>query len=197
MEKKIKIHPTATVADGAKVGEGTSIWQNCIIMNDSEIGTNCNLGANVFVENDVHIGNGVKIKNNVAIYSGVYCEDDVFLGPNCVFTNVINPRSFINRKTEFRRTIIEKGATIGANATIVCGHRIGKYALIGAGAVVTRDVPDYGLLCGNPARLQGYVCKCGTTLEEKGKAHEFVCPQCGNRYKRNQEELEVVEEKEV
>lgn len=195
--EKIKIHPTASVADGAKVGEGTAIWQNCIIMDDSEIGKNCNLGANVFVENDVHIGNGVKIKNNVAIYSGVCCEDDVFLGPNCVFTNVINPRSFINRKTEFRRTIIEKGATIGANATIVCGHKIGKYALIGAGAVVTHDVPAYGLMLGNPARLKGYVCKCGTTLEEQDKAQELTCPQCGNCYKRNKEELETIEEKEV
>ena len=137
-----KIPESASVSPGAQIGEGTSIWQNCIIQDDVVIGENCNIGANVFIEKGVRIGNGVKIKNNIAIYSGVEIADDVFLGPNCVFTNVINPRAFISRKHEFKKTIVGKGATIGANATIICGHNIGEYAMIGAGCVVAHNVPE-------------------------------------------------------
>ena len=144
-----KIHESASVSPGAQVGEGTSIWQNCIIQDDVVIGENCNIGANVFIEKGVRIGNGVKIKNNIAIYSGVEIADDVFLGPNCVFTNVINPRAFISRKHEFRKTMVAKGATIGANATIICGHDIGKYAMIGAGCVVKGVIPSGSIVRAN------------------------------------------------
>lgn len=174
----IKIHDSASVAEGAKIGEGTSIWQNCIIQDDVIIGQNCNIGANVFIEKGVRIGNGVKIKNNIAIYSGVQIDDDVFLGPNCVFTNVINPRAFISRKHEFKSTIVKCGATIGANATIICGHNIGKYAMIGAGTVVAHNVADYTLVVGNPDKKLGYVCECGCRLDE-----QLTCVQCEKKYK--------------
>ena len=164
MRENVKIHDTAFVDENAQIGGGTSIWQNCIVQADVSIGSNCNLGANVFVEKGVVLGENVKVKNNVALYTGVTCEDDVFLGPNCVFTNVINPRSFISRKHEFRNTVVKKGATIGANATIVCGHTIGKYALIGAGAVVTKDVPEYTLVAGVPARVIGKVDEQGNII---------------------------------
>ncbi len=162
-------------------------------MDDVTIGQNCNLGANVYIERGVVIGNQVKIKNNIAIYSGVTCEDDVFLGPNCVFTNVINPRSFINRKSEFRPTLIKKGASIGANATIVCGHTVGQYAMVGAGAVVTKDIPPYALAVGNPAKCIGWVCKCGTTLVNEGNT--FQCPACGNLYQQTEDGIQAVKEK--
>lgn len=177
MEQKIKIHSTADIGRNVLIGEGTYIWQNCIIQDGAEIGEKCNIGANVFIEKGVKIGNSVKIKNNIALYSGVICEDDVFLGPNCVFTNVINPRSFINRKQEFKETIVRKGATIGANSTIVCGNIIGKYAMVGAGSVVTHEVADYELVYGNPARHHGYVCCCGCKLDES-----FKCCECGREY---------------
>lgn len=173
----IKIHETANVDSGAKIGDGTSIWQNCIIQDDVVIGDNCNIGANVFIEKGVRIGNGVRIKNNIAIYSGVIIEDDVFLGPNCVFTNVINPRAFISRKHEFKSTIVKKGATIGANATLICGHTIGRYSMVGAGAVISRDVGDYALVVGNPGRIHGYVCECGYRLND-----QYICTQCGKKY---------------
>ncbi len=192
MDGSVKIHPSAFVSEKSHVGEGTCVWQNCNIMDGVKIGKNCKLGANVFIESGVVIGNQVKIKNNIAIYSGVICEDDVFLGTNCVFTNVVNPRSFINRKAEFKQTVVKKGATIGANATVICGHDIGRYALVGAGAVVTRDVPDYGLVLGNPARLKGYVCKCGTTLGAEGQA--LKCPVCGNQYKLGKDRIKVIKE---
>lgn len=172
-----KIHESATVNLGAKIGEGTSIWQNCIIQDEVIIGENCNIGANVFIEKGVKIGNGVKIKNNIAIYSGVEIADDVFLGPNCVFTNVINPRAFISRKHEFRKTIVDKGATIGANATIICGHTIGKYAMVGAGCVVAHDVSDFTLVVGNPDKILGYVCECGCRLNMN-----LICSTCGKEY---------------
>ena len=175
-----KIHETAYVADTAVIGDETSVWQNCIIQDDVVIGSNCNIGANVFIEKGVTIGSGVKVKNNIAIYSGVKIADEVFLGPNCVFTNVINPRAFINRKHEFKETIVAKGATIGANATVVCGHNIGKYAMIGAGTVVTHDVGDYCLVVGNPDRMLGYVCECGCRLDEQLNCHE-----CGKEYELN------------
>lgn len=192
MKNRVQIHPSACVSEKSQVGAGTCVWQNCNIMEGAAIGENCNLGANVFIETGVVIGNQVKIKNNIAIYSGVVCEDDVFLGTNCVFTNVINPRSFISRKSEFKPTIIKKGATIGANATIICGHTIGRYALVGAGAVVTKDVPDYGLMLGNPAKLAGYVCKCGTTMHVLDK--KLICPVCKNQYQLNETGIEIIRE---
>ena len=149
-------------------------------MYDCKIGKNCNIGQNVVISPDVILGNGVKIQNNVSVYTGVVCEDDVFLGPSCVFTNVINPRSFISRKDEYRKTVIGKGASIGANATIVCGHNIGKYAFVAAGAVVTKDVPDYALVMGNPAKVKYFVCECSEKMQWTD--NEFTCPHCGKKY---------------
>ena len=176
----IFIAETAIVADPSLLGAGTHVWNWVQIMPDVKVGEKCNICNNCFIESGVTIGNNVKIKNNIALFSGVTIEDDVFLGPNCVFTNVINPRSFISRKDEFRKTIIKQGASIGANATIVCGVTIGKYALIGAGSVITRDIPDYALVYGTPARIHGYVCKCGNKLAE-GES----CPVCGTKYPEN------------
>ena len=174
-----KKHKSSYVAESSQIGENTKIWQFCNIMSDVIIGRNCNIGQNVFIENGVIIGNNVTIKNNISLYTGVICDDDVFLGPSCVFTNVITPRSFVSRKNEYRKTIIEKGASIGANATIICGHVIGKYAMIGAGSVITKDVRDYTLVVGNPARELGYVCQCGERIFEKDS---YVCLRCGKRY---------------
>lgn len=173
------IHSSAVVDEGAIIGEGTRVWHWCHIMNGVEIGNNCNIGENAFIENGVKLGNGVKVKNNVALYTGIVCEDDVFLGPNCVFTNVSNPRSFIERKNEFKKTIIKKGATIGANATIVCGNDVEEYAFVGAGSVVTKTVPAYTMVIGNPAKFYSYVCKCGVKLDEQLK-----CPACQMKYKK-------------
>lgn len=176
----IYIHESSFVGENAKIGDGTKIWQFCNIMDDSELGKNCSIGQNVFVESGVIVGNNVKIKNNISLYTGVICEDDVFLGPNCVFTNVLNPRSFIEKKGEFKTTLIKKGATIGANATIVCGNIIGEYALIGAGAVVTKNVPNYALIYGNPAQIKGYVCKCGEPL--RAIQDGYQCDICKKKY---------------
>lgn len=184
MSKDYQADITSLVDDGAQIGEGTRIWQFCNIMNDVIIGMHCNIGQNVFIENGVRIGNNVKIKNNVALYQGVICEDDVFLGPNCVFTNVINPRSFIEKKHEFKQTVVKKGATIGANATILCGNTIGSYAMIGAGAVVTHNVDAHQLVVGNPARVVGYVCRCGEKLQEDSDG--WRCLHCGKLYKVEQ-----------
>lgn len=173
------VHPLAVVDEGSEIGEGTRIWHWCHIMPDCKIGKKCNIGESSFIESGVILGNNVKVKNNVALYTGVTCEDNVFLGPNCVFTNVINPRSFIERKHEFKTTIIHEGATIGANATIVCGHDIGRYAFVGAGSVVTKSVPDYVMVLGNPAKWYAYVCKCGCQLNDA-----LECESCGNRYKK-------------
>lgn len=172
------VHETAIIDPSSTIGDGTTIWQHCIIQEGVVIGNNCNIGANVYIEKGVKIGDGVKIKNNIAIYSGVCIEDDVFIGPNVVFTNVINPRSFINRKEEFLPTIIKSGATIGANATIICGNTIYNYAMIGAGAVVTKDVLWNELVVGNPAKRVGYVCKCGGRLNS-----DYVCELCGKKSK--------------
>jgi len=163
---KYQAHPTAVIDEGAIIGNGTKIWHFTHIMSGAAIGENCTIGQNVFIATQVVLGNNVKVQNNVSVYTGVVCEDDVFLGPSCVFTNVINPRSFISRKEEFRRTLVKKGATIGANATIICGVTIGEYALIGAGAVVTKDVPDYALIVGNPGRQIGRVDIEGNTVEK-------------------------------
>jgi len=158
-----QIHPSAIIDPGAQVGDGTRIWHFCHLMAGAVVGENCILGQNVFIDNNVQIGNGVKIQNNVSVYNGVVIEDDVFLGPSVVFTNVINPRSFIERKHEFKPTILHRGASIGANATILCGVEIGEYAMVGAGAVVTRNVLPYALVMGNPARQTGWVNKDGQT----------------------------------
>lgn len=173
-------HSSAIVDEGAEIGTGTKIWHFCHIMPGAKIGKHCNLGQNVFVDNNTVIGDGVKIQNNVSVYNGVRIEDDVFLGPSMVFTNVINPRSFIERKTEFRQTVVRKGASIGANATIVCGVEIGAYSLVGAGSVVTGDVPPFSLVYGNPGRHRGWVSKAGHRLQFTG--NEAACPGTGERY---------------
>lgn len=179
MEKKYFVHESSYVDEPCIIGEGTKIWHFSHIMKDCIVGKNCNIGQNVVISPGVELGNNVKIQNNVSVYTGVKCEDDVFLGPSCVFTNVINPRSHVSRKDEYRQTILAKGCSIGANSTIVCGHNIGKYALVGAGSVVTKDVPDYALVMGNPARVKGYVCNCGLKLEFKD--NQAVC-KCGRKY---------------
>jgi len=177
-------HPTATIDPGCSIGEGTSIWHYSHVMAGARIGARCSLGQNVFVARDVVVGDNVKIQNNVSLYEGVTLEDDVFCGPSMVFTNVINPRSHVSRKHEYRKTLVRRGATIGANATVVCGHTIGEYAFIGAGAVVTDDVPAFGLLMGVPARLAGWMCVCGVRLDAppSGFGGELACGACGVRY---------------
>jgi len=180
-QKDYFAHPTAVIDEGCKIGKGTKIWHFSHIMPDCIIGENCNIGQNVVVSPKVILGNNVKVQNNVSIYTGVICEDDVFLGPSMVFTNVINPRSAVPRRDKYMTTIVRKGATIGANATIVCGHTIGRYAFVGAGAVVTKDVPDYALVVGNPARQIGWVSEYGHRLnfDENGIA---ICPESGQKY---------------
>ena len=157
-------HPTVVIDEGALIGKGTKIWHFSHIMSGAVIGENCTIGQNVLVSSQAILGNNVKVQNNVSLYTGVVCEDDVFLGPSCVFTNVINPRSFISRKEEFRSTLVKKGATVGANATLICGVTIGEYAMVGAGAVITKDVPAYALIVGNPGRQIGWVDKEGNTI---------------------------------
>jgi UDP-2-acetamido-3-amino-2,3-dideoxy-glucuronate N-acetyltransferase len=165
MEQEFFAHPTSVIDDGCTIGKGTKIWHFSHIMSGCKIGENCNIGQNVVVSPDVILGKNVKIQNNVSIYTGVTCDDDVFLGPSMVFTNVTNPRSAINRKSEYSKTHVGKGATIGANATIVCGHDIGEYAFIGAGAVVTKNVPPYSLWVGNPAKQLGWISEYGHRLQ--------------------------------
>jgi len=162
------VHESSYVDEGAEIGEGTKIWHFCHIMPGAKIGKKCSIGQNVNVGSRAIIGDGVKIQNNVSVYDDVIIEDDVFCGPSCVFTNVINPRAFVERKNEYKKTVVKKGASIGANATIVCGVTIGEYALIGAGSVVTRDVPDYALAYGNPAQVRGKVDKDGCKLQDDG-----------------------------
>ena len=181
MEGKLYFaHESSCVDEGCEIGEGTKIWHFSHIMKGCNIGRNCNIGQNVVVSPDVVLGDGCKVQNNVSIYTGVVCEDGVFLGPSCVFTNVINPRAFIERKSEYRRTVIRQGASIGANATVVCGHDIGRYAFVGAGSVVTKDVPDYALVYGCPAEVRGWVCRCGEQLRFTGS--KTVCSACGREY---------------
>lgn len=176
------IHPSSLVDPGAQVGKGTKIWHFSHLMSTCKVGERCNIGQNVYIDSNTIIGNGVKVQNNVSIYNGVEIEDDVFLGPSMVFTNVINPRSFIERKNEFKKTVIRKGATIGANATIICGIEIGAYAMIGAGAVVTKNVLPYALITGNPGRQAGWVSEAGIKLDFKGGT-TAVCPQTNRVYK--------------
>jgi len=170
------VHETAIVDDGVAVGAKTKIWHFVHVSKGATIGEGCVLGQNVYVGNDVPIGNGVRIQNNVSIYTGVVVEDEAFLGPSCVFTNVVNPRSFVERKDEYRRTVVGRGASVGANAVIVCGHDLGPFCFVGAGAVVTRDVPAHGLVVGNPARQMGWVCRCGVRLVD------LACPDCGRKF---------------
>ncbi len=174
------VHESSYVDSNTKIGKGTKIWHFSHIMENSTIGDNCNIGQNVVISPDVRIGNNVKIQNNVSVYTGVIVEDDVFLGPSCVFTNVINPRSFIVRRDEYKNTIIKRGASIGANATIVCGHTIGSYAFVGAGSVVTHDVPNYALVVGNPARVKYYVCECSEKMHFKN--NKYKCSKCHKEY---------------
>lgn len=190
MDSNYFVHESSYVDDNVKIGDGTKIWHFSHIMSNCEMGEKCNIGQNVVISSGVKLGNGVKIQNNVSVYTGVICEDDVFLGPSCVFTNVVNPRSFIERKSEYKETIIGKGASIGANVTIVCGHNIGKYALVGAGAVVTKHIPDYALVVGNPASLLGYVCKCGEKL--RFKEDHATCTACGEEYKKENGKVESI-----
>ena len=175
------VHPSSIIDENCQIGEGTKIWHFSHIMSGAIIGNNCNLGQNVVVSPKVILGNNVRVQNNVSIYEGVICEDDVFLGPSAVLTNVINPRSAVSRKHEFKTTLIKKGASIGANATIVCGNTIGEYAFIGAGAVVTKDVPAYALIVGNPGRQTGWMSEFGQKLQfdEQGKA---TCCESGVQY---------------
>lgn len=179
------VHESSYVDDGAEIGAGTKIWHFCHVMPRARIGERCNIGQNVLVSADVTIGNNVKIQNNVSLYTGVVVEDDVFLGPSMVFTNVINPRSHVSRKDEYKKTLVCKGASIGANATIVCGTTLGKYCFVGAGAVVTRDVADYALVYGSPARPHGWMCQCGEQLNFKGE--RAVCESCGKAYRKHEQ----------
>lgn len=175
-------HPTAVIDEGCDIGEGTKIWHFSHIMSNCKIGKNCNLGQNVVISPEVVLGSNVKVQNNVSIYTGVTCEDDVFLGPSMVFTNVTNPRSAVNRRGQYAKTLVKQGASIGANATIVCGHDIGKFAFIGAGAVVTKNVPDYALVIGNPAKQTGWMSEYGhkLTFDNSGIA---VCEESKEKYK--------------
>jgi UDP-2-acetamido-3-amino-2,3-dideoxy-glucuronate N-acetyltransferase len=177
-----KAHPSAVIDDGCEIGDGTSIWHFSHIMPGSKIGRNCNIGQNVVISPEVILGNNVKVQNNVSIYTGVICEDDVFLGPSMVFTNVINPRSAVSRKDQYLKTIVKQGASIGANATVVCGNNIGRYAFIGAGAVVTKEVPDYALVMGNPARQTGWISEFGHKLKFDDKGYA-VCPESNQQYR--------------
>lgn len=182
MNKDVFIHETAVVDEGCRIGAGSKVWHFSHLMGGAVLGEGCNIGQNVFIASGVTLGNGVKVQNNVSIYEGVTCEDDVFLGPSMVFTNVVNPRSSVCRKDEFAATRVGRGATIGANATVVCGHNIGEYAFIGAGAVVTKDVSPYALVVGNPARQTGWMSRrgCKLVFDEAGEA---VCPESGEKYR--------------
>lgn len=184
------VHESSYVDEGAVIGKGTRIWHFCHIMKGAVIGEQCSLGQNVVVMPGVVLGRNVKVQNNVSIYEGVRCEDDVFLGPSMVFTNVINPRSHVSRKHEYRATLVRRGASIGANATVVCGHDLGEYAFVAAGAVVTRTVPAYALVAGVPARVIGWMCACGERLPLDAKLPDSVsvsCAECGSSYERASE----------
>jgi len=188
-EKEYYSHPTAVIDEGCKIGKGSKIWHFTHIMPDCEIGQNCNIGQNVVISPGVTLGNNVKVQNNVSVYTGVICEDDVFLGPSMVFTNVINPRSAVIRKTEYMTTLVKKGATIGANATIVCGITLGEFSFVGAGTVVTKDVPPFGLVVGNPGVQKGWMSEFGHRLnfDNQGVA---ICPESNQKYKLNNNQVE-------
>lgn len=188
MNKEYFAHPTAVIDEGASIGAGTKIWHFSHIMPNAVLGEKCNLGQNVVVSPEVVLGKNVKVQNNVSIYTGVICEDDVFLGPSMVFTNVTNPRSAVNRRGEYERTKVGKGVSIGANATIVCGHDIGEYAFIGAGAVVTKTVKPYALMVGNPARQIGWMSQYGHRLKFDS-SDVATCPESGQKYKLNKDQI--------
>ncbi len=188
MDQEYYAHETAVIDEGAIIGKNTKIWHFCHVMNGAKLGEGCILGQNVFVANDVVLGNNVKVQNNVSLYTGVICEDDVFLGPSMVFTNVVNPRSGIVRRGQYSKTVVKKGASIGANATIVCGHDIGEFAFIGAGAVVTKTVKPYALMVGNPARQIGWMSEYGHRLnfDENNIA---ICSESGEKYRLKDEKV--------
>lgn len=186
-EKHYFVHETSVVDEGASIGEGTNIWHFSHVMSGARIGERCVLGQNVYIGSRGVLGNGVKVQNNVSIYDDVICEDDVFLGPSCVLTNVIDPRAFVERKTEYKPTYIRRGASIGANATIVCGTTLGEYCFVGAGSVVTRDVPAYALVYGIPAKQHGWVSRFGRRLDE-----DLVCPETGEQYQQANGELRPI-----
>ena len=188
MNSQVFVHESSYVDEGCQIGAGTKIWHFSHIMKDCVIGENCNIGQNVVISPDVILGRNVKIQNNVSVYSGVVCEDDVFLGPSMVFTNVINPRSAVNRRGDYSKTLVKKGASIGANATIVCGYNIGKYAFVGAGTVVTKEVPDYALVVGNPSRQIGWRSEFGHRLkfDEHGEAS---CPESHQLYRIDKDKV--------
>ena len=192
MATDVTIHPTAIVDEGAKIGSGSRIWHWVHVSPKAVIGERCSLGQNVFIANEVLIGNNVKIQNNVSVYEGVILEDDVFCGPSMVFTNVYNPRSAVVRKNEYRKTLVKRGATIGANATIVCGVTLGEHCFIGAGAVINRDVPAFALMVGVPARQVGWMGEHGTRLEEETEAGFWRCPATGTRYRETPTGLVMV-----
>tara|TARA_Y100001954_G_C15820313_1_gene609592 strand:+ start:3313 stop:3891 length:579 start_codon:yes stop_codon:yes gene_type:complete len=192
MKKKYFIHESAVVDEPSKIGENTKVWHFSHIMKDCKIGKNCNIGQNVVISPKVEIGNNVKIQNNVSVYTGVVCEDDVFLGPSMVFTNVINPRSAIIRRDEYLKTIVKKGASIGANATIVCGNNLGLYCFIGAGAVVTKEVKNYALVVGNPAKQVGWMSEFGHKLQFDSKGYAY-CPESNQKYFLNNNEVNKIE----
>jgi len=194
-EGKYFAHETAVVDEPASIGEGTKIWHFSHIMSGAEIGERCTIGQNVFMGATARIGNNVKIQNNVSVYEGVEIEDDVFCGPSCVFTNVIRPRSAFPREGRgFDATLVRRGVTIGANATIVCGVTIGEHAFIGAGSVVTDDVPAYALFYGNPARRGGWICRCGEKLDAEGGGKSHGCPACGGKYRQEGDGIAPVED---
>jgi UDP-2-acetamido-3-amino-2,3-dideoxy-glucuronate N-acetyltransferase len=188
------VHPSSFVDEPCEIGAGSKIWHFSHVMANCRLGERCNIGQNVVISPDVTIGNNVKIQNNVSVYTGCILEDDVFCGPSMVFTNVVNPRSHVLRRDEYRRTLVKKGASLGANSTVVCGIEIGRYAFVGAGSVVTKSVPDYALVYGNPARVRGWICACGIKLEfsSKGGAH---CSACGQKYAKRGDHVAPEEEK--
>ena len=186
------VHESSYVDQPCEIGEGTKIWHFSHVMAGSKIGRRCNIGQNVVISPQVIIGDNVKIQNNVSVYTGVELEDDVFCGPSMVFTNVTNPRSHVSRKDEYRKTLVKRGASIGANATVVCGHTIGRYAFVGAGAVITRDVPDYAMVVGNPGRVIGWMCQCGVKLDmsrELSRDERVTCAACGTRYVKERDSI--------
>jgi len=183
----IFVHETAIIDDLCDIGEGTKIWHFCHLMTGCRLGKKCNIGQNVFIASGVSLGQNVKVQNNVSIYAGVELEDDVFLGPSMVFTNVSTPRSHVNRRGGYESTLVKKGATIGANATIVCGHTVGEYAFVGAGTVVTKDIPAHALVVGNPARQIGWMCHCGARLGDN-----LICGECRKEYRHTDVAIELV-----
>ena len=184
---EVYVHPTAVVDDGATIGSGSKIWHFAHVMSGARIGERCILGQNVYIGNGGVLGNGVKVQNNVSIYDDVICEDDVFLGPSCVLTNVINPRAFVERKKEYRSTHIKRGASVGANATIVCGVTLGEYCFVGAGAIVTKDIPAYALVYGTPAKQHGWVSRAGRRLGD-----DLTCPETGKEYELVRGQLRAI-----